>query len=139
MTGDFGAANQNRTDDLVITNDVLYRLSHSSILSPEIGAANQNRTDDLVITNDVLYRLSHSSMEIVDFRRLCYYTICCVICQLFFRNFSTFFILLFQQKSRGNRLGTIGAANQNRTDDLVITNDVLYRLSHSSISQRFIL
>ena len=27
----FGAANQNRTDDLVITNDVLYRLSHSSI------------------------------------------------------------------------------------------------------------
>ena len=27
----------------------------------------------------------------------------------------------------------IGAGNQNRTDDLVITNDVLYRLSHTSI------
>ena len=27
----FGAGNQNRTDDLVITNDVLYRLSHTSI------------------------------------------------------------------------------------------------------------
>ena len=28
----FGAGNQNRTDDLVITNDVLYRLSHTSDL-----------------------------------------------------------------------------------------------------------
>ena len=28
----YGAGNQNRTDDLVITNDVLYRLSHTSIL-----------------------------------------------------------------------------------------------------------
>ena len=27
----FGAGNQNRTDDLVITNDVLYRLSHTSM------------------------------------------------------------------------------------------------------------
>ena len=26
----FGAGNQNRTDDLVITNDVLYQLSHAS-------------------------------------------------------------------------------------------------------------
>ena len=30
---DFGADNQIRTDDLVITNDVLYRLSHISVLS----------------------------------------------------------------------------------------------------------
>ena len=30
MRADFGAGNQNRTDDLVITNDVLYRLSHTS-------------------------------------------------------------------------------------------------------------
>ena len=29
-SGLFGAGNQNRTDDLVITNDVLYRLSHTS-------------------------------------------------------------------------------------------------------------
>ena len=28
--------------------------------------------------------------------------------------------------------GFVGAGNQNRTDDLVITNDVLYRLSHTS-------
>ena len=30
LSGFFGAGNQNRTDDLVITNDVLYRLSHTS-------------------------------------------------------------------------------------------------------------
>ena len=29
-----------------------------------------------------------------------------------------------------------GAGNRNRTDDLVITNDVLYRLSHTSIVWR---
>ena len=33
---------------------------------------------------------------------------------------------------------TLGAGNQNRTDDLVITNDVLYRLSHTSICRRHI-
>ena len=31
--------------------------------------------------------------------------------------------------------GIIGAANQNRTDDLILTKDVLYQLSHSSVSQ----
>ena len=31
MCSDLGAGNRNRTDDLVITNDVLYRLSHTSI------------------------------------------------------------------------------------------------------------
>ena len=30
MNGIFGAANQNRTGDLILTKDVLYRLSHSS-------------------------------------------------------------------------------------------------------------
>ena len=30
--------------------------------------------------------------------------------------------------------GIIGAANQNRTDDLILTKDVLYQLSHSSIT-----
>ena len=29
-----------------------------------------------------------------------------------------------------------GAGNQSRTDDLVITNDVLYQLSHASIAMR---
>ncbi len=28
----FGAASQSRTDDLILTKDVLYQLSHSSIL-----------------------------------------------------------------------------------------------------------
>ncbi len=32
-----GAGNQNRTDDLVITNDVLYRLSHTSIMPCDYG------------------------------------------------------------------------------------------------------
>ena len=36
------------------------------------------------------------------------------------------------KKSRELVLGIFGAGNQNRTDDLVITNDVLYRLSHTS-------
>ena len=31
--------------------------------------------------------------------------------------------------------GIIGAANQNRTDDLILTKDVLYQLSHSSVFQ----
>ena len=38
------------------------------------------------------------------------------------------------KKKKATRLGCFfGAGNQNRTDDLVITNDVLYRLSHTSI------
>ena len=42
---------------------------------------------------------------------------------------------LFIRKRKATRLGCFsGAGNQNRTDDLVITNDVLYRLSHTSIS-----
>ena len=41
----FGAGNQNRTDDLVITNDVLYRLSHTSIRLPDDSyiISNKNR------------------------------------------------------------------------------------------------
>ena len=40
------------------------------------------------------------------------------------------------QTKRPTRLGepfVYGAANRIRTDDLVITNDVLYRLSYSSV------
>ena len=33
----------------------------------------------------------------------------------------------------------VGAGNQKRTDDLVITNDVLYRLSHTSICDSYII
>ena len=31
QSGNSGAANQSRTDDLILTKDVLYQLSHSSI------------------------------------------------------------------------------------------------------------
>ena len=33
----FGAANQNRTDDLILTKDALYQLSHSSVMATEMG------------------------------------------------------------------------------------------------------
>ena len=39
---------------------------------------------------------------------------------------------LIQKRQNGNPFCLFGAGNQNRTDDLVITNDVLYRLSHTS-------
>ena len=38
-----------------------------------------------------------------------------------------------KEKPEHNVFGS-GAGNRNRTDDLVITNDVLYRLSHTSIT-----
>ena len=38
-----------------------------------------------------------------------------------------------QKRQNGNPFCLFGAGNQNRTDDLVITNDVLYRLSHTSM------
>ncbi len=38
-----------------------------------------------------------------------------------------------KNKPQGRLSLGLGAGNQNRTDDLVITNDVLYRLSHTSI------
>ena len=31
QSGNSGAANQSRTDDLILTKDVLYQLSHSSV------------------------------------------------------------------------------------------------------------
>ncbi len=46
------------------------------------------------------------------------------LCQLFF--------YIVKQKTRTLLRSGFGAGNQNRTDDLVITNDVLYRLSHTS-------
>ncbi len=42
----------------------------------------------------------------------------------------------FERKVRRETSSDFGAGNQNRTDDLVITNDVLYRLSHTSIAMR---
>ena len=33
----FGAANQNRTDDLILTKDALYHLSYSSVMATEMG------------------------------------------------------------------------------------------------------
>ena len=45
--------------------------------------------------------------------------------------------VLFHLENKKNRIPKypdLGAGNRNRTDDLVITNDVLYRLSHTSIT-----
>ena len=42
-------------------------------------------------------------------------------------------------KSSTVKRSSFGAGNQNRTDDLVITNDVLYRLSHTSIIRDFVI
>ncbi len=45
------------------------------------------------------------------------------------------------RKNPDPEIGAFGAANQSRTDDLILTKDVLYQLSHSSGSgnQRMIL
>ena len=43
-----------RTHDLLITNQLLYRLSYISIFT--LGVA------DLILTNQLLYRLSYTSM-----------------------------------------------------------------------------
>ena len=41
---------------------------------------------------------------------------------------------LLTLKSRRICGGSSGAANQNRTDDLILTKDALYHLSHSSVT-----
>ena len=43
------------------------------------------------------------------------------------------------QKPRSFDRGFSGAATQIRTGDLILTKDVLYQLSHSSISQEYFL
>ena len=50
----FGAGNVTRTHDLLITNQLLYRLSYISIFT--FGVA------DLILTNQLLYRLSYISI-----------------------------------------------------------------------------
>ena len=51
--GFFGANDVTRTHDLLITNQLLYRLSYISIFT--FGVA------DLILTNQLLYRLSYTS------------------------------------------------------------------------------
>ena len=53
FSGAFGAGNQTRTDDLLITNQLLYRLSYSSLSTCTRG--------DIEITNQLLYQLSYTS------------------------------------------------------------------------------
>ena len=50
----FGANDVTRTHDLLITNQLLYRLSYISIFT--FGVA------DLILTNQLLYRLSYISI-----------------------------------------------------------------------------
>ena len=111
---DFGADNQIRTMTrrlrsklakraertcVVLTNDVLYRLSRGEVYKTKnptrlgwiFGADNQIRTDDLVITNDVLYRLSYISnfVSTLDDFTIIPKFLCFV--NTFFRIFSKFF------------------------------------------------
>ena len=44
---------------------------------------------------------------------------------------------LEKPKPRGITSGLSGAATQIRTGDLILTKDVLYQLSHSSVSQEY--
>ena len=53
-----GAGNVTRTHDLLITNQLLYRLSYISIFT--FGVA------DLILTNQLLYRLSYTSVFLKD-------------------------------------------------------------------------
>ncbi len=69
----FGATDPIRTDDLRITNALLYLLSHSSVFSFMIGFCSAVvleklsliTSKDLRITNALLYQLSHSSILIM--------------------------------------------------------------------------
>ncbi len=55
-----GAHERNRTFDLLLTKEVLYRLSYVSMKCPGMhGAHERNRTFDLLLTKEVLYRLSY--------------------------------------------------------------------------------
>ena len=58
VTCRFGAGNVTRTHDLLITNQLLYRLSYISVFT--FGAA------DLILTNQLLYRLSYTSIKIYE-------------------------------------------------------------------------
>ena len=51
----YGAPNQIRTDDPILTMDVLYQLSYGS----EYGGARRDRTDDLLNANQALFQLSY--------------------------------------------------------------------------------
>ena len=54
LRASFGANDVTRTHDLLITNQLLYRLSYISIFT--FGVA------DLILTNQLLYRLSYISV-----------------------------------------------------------------------------
>ena len=45
--------------------------------------------------------------------------------------------LEYKTKNAPHTRSVFGAANQNRTDDLILTKDALYRLSHSSECLRY--
>ena len=68
----FGAGNQNRTDDLVITNDVLYRLSHTSITGGERGIRTLVRVLALTRFPVVRLRPAQPSLRACDFVIIAY-------------------------------------------------------------------
>ena len=62
-----GANDVTRTHDLLITNQLLYRLSYISIFT--FGVA------DLLITNQLLYRLSYTSMSLRTVAIISYFSL----------------------------------------------------------------
>ena len=62
-----GAGERNRTHNLLITSQLLYQLSYTSLIS---GASERNRTTDTGIFSPLLYQLSYYRMATVRTKRL---------------------------------------------------------------------
>ena len=56
----YGASNRTRTYDLLITNQLLYQLSYTSILIKFIGGNNRDRTCDPLLVRQMLSQLSYA-------------------------------------------------------------------------------
>ena len=64
----FGAGGVTRTPDLLITNQLLYQLSYTSLLTfcGTPLSLSLATISDLLITNQLLYRLSYTSVFLKD-------------------------------------------------------------------------
>ena len=64
----FGAGGVTRTPDLLITNQLLYQLSYTSLLTFCGTPLSLSLTtiSDLLITNQLLYQLSYTSVFLKD-------------------------------------------------------------------------
>ena len=92
----------------------LWPLGNSPILSLN-GAGGRTRTPDLLITNQLLYQLSYTSTATIIIISQFYELVKC---------FFKFFKKVFYE-----------AGGRTRTPDLLITNQLLYQLSYTSIQK----